>query len=398
MMRAALVLLCLAANANAATLSFPEALERAKRARGAEAFYEQHAQALETLSARTLPAVRAETGISTAEDLNLITQNVDRFDAVTALVSVDYPLFTGGAAARRSAVARADAQLLRQRASDESEELFLQTLDAFAALYLAGQRIEQLRHANERAAALRDRAATMLAAGTISNLTAAQWQDQALAAESQRVDLELQRLDAETRLKQLIGDTSAEPLQASLDTAALVTRDPGIARATILEERKRLALQDALAQRKPQVMLSAFGGVAALPDRQGTFGLYGLRFTLSLPMFDAAAARRIADARFEAEETARARTVAAAAAQHRADLLRVSIDATDKRIALLEEAIGVSRRREESVTRLVRAGVRVDADLLDVANASSRRESDLLAARVERWKLEQRLRWHSGSD
>jgi outer membrane protein TolC len=138
-------------------------------------------------------------------------------------------------------------------------------------------------------------------------------------------------------------------------------------------------------------MMSAFGGVANVTD--GTFGLYGLRFTLSLPMFDAATARRVAQARLEAEDAARAQSLAETAQRNRSELLRQAMTAQDKRIALLTQAVDVAKQREESVTRLVRAGVRAEGDLVDVASDVSRRESDLLTVRVERWKLEQQLRW-----
>jgi outer membrane protein TolC len=138
-------------------------------------------------------------------------------------------------------------------------------------------------------------------------------------------------------------------------------------------------------------MMSAFGGVANVTD--GTFGLYGVRFTLSLPMFDGAVARRIAQARLEADDAARARMLAEKSEQNRAELLRLAMGAADKRIALLVQAAGVARQREESVTRLVRAGVRTENDLVDATAEIARREGDLLAVRVERWKLEQQLRW-----
>jgi len=381
----------------AATLTFPVALERAIQARGAQAHYEQQAQTLESFSFRNLPSVRAETGVSSADDLNLLTHNVTRFDAYTALITVDYPLFHRDFA---QSAARADAQLLRQRAADESDEIFRETLDAFARLYTANARLELLRATIDRAAMLRERSQTMLQAGLISNNVAAQWEDQALAAQATLVDLELQRLDAETRLKQLMGDTSEEPLQVCLDSCGAAGFSPPteIRRAEARrstghgdEERKRIALQEALSLRKPQVMMSAFGGVANVTD--GTFGLYGVRFTLSLPMFDGAVARRIAQARIEADDAARARTLAEKAERNRAELLRVAMSAADKRIALLAQAAGVARQREESVTRLVRAGVRTENDLVDATAEIARREGDLLAVRVERWKLEQQLRW-----
>jgi outer membrane protein TolC len=358
----------------AATLTFPAALDQAVRARGAAGYYERQAQTLESFSMRRSPTVRAETGLM---------NNVFRIDAFTALVTVDYPLL------HHEPSLRADAQLLRQRANEEADEVFRDTLDAFARLYLADARLELLRTTLDRAGALRERSQTMLASGLISNTTAAQWQDQALAAESMLVDLQLQRLDAETRLKQLIGDASDEPLQVSID-GSISPRDVP-SRFTLEEERRRLALEDALALRKPEILMSAFGGVANVAE--GTFGLYGVRFSFTLPMFDGAVARRVAMARIEADDATRARTLAETAERNRGALLRQAMTAQDKRIALLTQAIDVAKERQESVTRLVNAGVRKENELLDAASEISRRESDLVAVRVERWKLEQQLRW-----
>ena len=394
----------------AATMTFPAALERAMRTRADATTYDERAKTLEALPFRTLPVVRAETGVSTAENLNLLNQNVGRIDAFTALVNVDYPLFNRGAEERRILGLRADAQILRRRALDEAEDVFRETLEAFADLHIAERRIEFLTDGARRAAQLRERAKTMLEAGQISNVTATTWQDQALATESQLVDLELSRLEAETRLKQMIGDTSGETLHASLEIRdepmikeirvdRIVETDAAVARASLVEQRKRLAFQEAVALHRPQLMLSAFGGVAAVPSsfqssvEEGTFGIYGLRLSMTFPLLDAAAARRLAEARIEAEEATRVRNLTATATRNRIDLLWLAVAAADRRIQLLTEAVEVARRREESVSRLVTAGVRPESELVDAAAHVARRESDLLAVRVDRWKLEQRLKW-----
>ena len=380
--------------AQAQTVTFSTALDRALEVRGIPAPQSE----IETISFRKQPTVRAETGLSTAQDLNLITQNLTRFDAITALITVDYPLLDGGSAQRQLAAARTSQQLVRLRALAEADEVFRETLDAFARLAIAEQRLEMLRDSAMRARSLRERSTTMLEAGQISNAVAAQWQDQALVTESLLVELELDRLDAETRLKQLMGDTSPNPIHVTLDgtppSRRLNGRRPAaVERAALEEEQRRIALQDALALRRPQLMMSGFGGVANVDD--GTFGLYGLRFSLSLPMFDAAAARRLAEAKLEVEEAERARSVIERTSKNRADLLRVAIDATEKRIALLLQALDVARQREASVIRLVRAGVRPEADLADATSSVARRESDLVALRVERWKLQQQLAYFS---
>jgi len=387
-------------------ITFPLAVERALRSHAATTPPSDPSTILDALSVRTLPTVRAETSLSTAENLNLLFERVDRFDAFTAVVSVAYPLLDAGGERRRVEALRADARLLRRRAREEAGEVFRETLEAFAQLYLAGERLRLLEAAATRAAELRQRASARLESGEISNLTAAQWHDQALAAESQIVDIELQRLEAETRLRQLMGDTSSDTLRASLALDAespvaevraedIVEADAAIVRASLVQERQRLALQEATALRRPQLLFSAFGGVAAVPStyetnaQEGTFGIYGLRLSLSLPMFDAAAARRVAEARLQLEEASRVRGVTEAATRNRIALLRLAADAAEKRIGLLTEAVRVARQREESVTRLVAAGVRPESDLVEAATAAARREGDLLAVRVDRWKLRQ---------
>jgi outer membrane protein TolC len=411
MRRALLALLLFPIVAHAEiTITFPMAVERAMRTRAGATTYADQAAMLDALPFYTLPTVRAETAFSSAENLNLLSERVDRFDAFTAVVSVDYPLLDGGAERRRVAALRADAQILRRRAVDEAEDVFRETLEAFAQLYTAEQRINLLHTGAARAAELRQRARVMLESGEINTLTATQWQDQALATESQLVDLELQRLEAETRLEQLIGDTSSEGLRASLElndepmlreikVDEIVQTDAAVARASLVQERQRLALQEAVAGRRPQVLLSAFGGVAAVPStfktdaEEGTFGIYGMRVSLSLPMFDAAATRRLAEARLQLEEATRVRAVTETATRNRIDLLWLALAAAEKRIKLLTDAVAVAKQRQESITRLVLAGVRPEADLVEAANAVARRESDLLAVRVDRWKLQQRVRY-----
>jgi outer membrane protein TolC len=404
-----LLFLALTARADI-TVTFPQALERAMRLRTVSSTsFEQQASMLEALPFRTLPTVRAETGISSAENLNLLTETVGRFDAFTALVNVDYPLLDGGAEQRRIRGVRADAQMIRRRAIDEAEDVFRQTLETVAQLYTAEQRIRLLREGSMRAAELRDRARVMLEAGAISTVTATNWQDHALATESMLLDLELQRLEAETRLRQLIGDTGNEalhvelqiedgPLLKDLRFEQLINSDAAVASASMQEERRKLALEETLAARRPQLLLSAFGGVAAVPSsfhsntEEGTFGIYGLRLTFTLPMFDPTSARHVAEARLELEDASRVRELTATATKNRLDLIWLGLAAAEKRLALLQQAVEVAKRRQESVVRLVTAGVRAEPDLVEAANDVARREADLLAVRVDRWKLYQTVR------
>src|SRR6185436_5289579 len=92
-------------------------------------------------------------------------------------------------------------------------------------------------------------------------------------------------------------------------------------------------------------------------------------------------------ARAEAERDAVTRRVRTMV---NAELLR--IDAQRKRIELLTEALDVSRQRQQSLVRLVAAGVQPDIEALRAAAESLTREERLDEARVEQWKAWQRLR------
>lgn len=154
-------------------------------------------------------------------------------------------------------------------------------------------------------------------------------------------------------------------------------------------DRRRIDLADAESLQRPQLLLSAFGGVASLSSPYGrTFGLYGLRVTFTLPARDPA---RIAVAQLELEDAERTRDAAENAKQRRMRALALARDASQQRLELLARSIELAKERQESVTRLVSGGVRTDSDLTDAMTEVARRESDLLAERVAQWKLARTL-------
>jgi hypothetical protein len=53
--------------------------------------------------------------------------------------------------------------------------------------------------------------------------------------------------------------------------------------------------------------------------------------------------------------------------------------------------VEIARKREESVIRLVAAGLRPENEVAEAAADRARRESDLLGARVELWKYQRIL-------
>ncbi|HEX7831324.1 MAG TPA: TolC family protein [Thermoanaerobaculia bacterium] len=408
----AVLLLLVAAHAHADTpLTFDAALQRAMKPRGVDTAFNAGISRLQEPIGRMLPTLRAEASAQRAENIEIANAGAVRFDALSVLLAVDYPLFEGAARNRRIALARTSGQLFRRRALDEADEVFRETLDAFIDLYVAQRRMELMSDGVQHAATLRERARTMLDLGQITTTTAANWEEQALATESQRLDYELARLDAETRLKQLTGDLSNDTLVASLDLdhddrgaiqtvslERLVERDAIVDRATLYEAQKQLIVEDLEWQRQPKFLVSAFGGVASVPESfrsatsDGAYGIYGVRLLFTLPSSDAAAAMRLTEARLELEDATRMKAAAAAATRTRGNLMTLSLNASDRRVELLEKQIALAKQRQESMTRLVLSGVRTESDLFDAVLEVAKRESDLLAVRAERWRLEQTAR------
>jgi len=347
-MRALVLLLTLAAlPLRAATLTFDEAYARALKAHGLDTAFLAGIKRLQEPARWGLPTLRFETTAMRGEQVDLRDEGLVRLERTTSILAVDVPLRDRGARARREANIATDVLLFRRRALDEANDVFRRTLDAFAHLYLAERRID-LMHGRASAG-------------------------QSLAEEEQLVDLDIERLDAEARLRQLMGDVSAEPMELIVDLEHL---QPSAAppratvdRATLEERKRRIALDELLAQRKPQMLLTGFGGTA------GGAGLYGVRFSLTFPSFDAT---RVAQAQLELEEAERAKNAAAEAARSDSDQVRMALAAADKRIALLERAADLARARRKAAPQ--DAGAELDL---------VRRESDLLAMRVERWKLRQ---------
>jgi outer membrane protein TolC len=397
--------------ANAATrMTFEQVLARVEEAHDVSPAAISAAELLDAPPPRiSFPILRIETSATTANSVDFLARSAYRYDALTSLLSVDYPLIDGGIREKQVRVAKLEAQSFRQRLHEMSDNLFRETLDAVARLYAAQERLRILNAGLQRAVEMRDRARKMLEMQEISNVTAAQWQDEAIVAESQLLDLELQRLEAETHVRQLMGDTSGEPFELEIaieeppesralalaaDPEPMVAADQGVARATMLFERRKLALEEAEAARKPQVMMSAFGGITALRDvgNDNGYGIFGLRFSIALPMFDAATSRRVAEARLEAEQAGLERRTTTELIRRQTSTLWLGIASLEKRIGLLARMVEVARKREESVIRLVAAGVKPENDVADAAADRARRESDLLAARVELWKYQQILK------
>jgi outer membrane protein TolC len=134
------------------------------------------------------------------------------------------------------------------------------------------------------------------------------------------------------------------------------------------------------------MLLSAFGGLATV-GTSDQFSLYGLRMTLSLPMLDAAARRREAQARVQAAEAELQHNASVARLRRRVAEESLSRATVTNRIELLSRALEIAKQRAESVARLTSAGLRSEAVLAEAWVDVARRESDLLGARVELWRL-----------
>ncbi|HEV7767596.1 MAG TPA: TolC family protein [Thermoanaerobaculia bacterium] len=381
-----------AAGAGAATkLSLEQVLARVEAAHDVSPSALAAANLLEGPSRRT-PTIRIETSATTAHSVDFIAQNVFGYDAYTSLLSVDYTLIDGGVRDQQLRLSRLDAQSFRQRLQDQADGLFRETLDAVARLYVAQERSRILSAGLQRAVAMHDRAAEMFAQQEISNVTAAQWHDEAIVAETQLLDLELQRLEAETHVRQLMREESGETIEVVIDLdAAPAGRTLGSRNSGLPLERAKLALAEAEAARRMQLTMSAFGGATKLSDvaGDGGYGLFGIRFSLALPMFDGAIARRVAEARLRAEEASLEQRRIEDQIARTNSTLSLNITALEKRIALLGQLVDAARRREESITRLVAAGARAENDVAAATAERARREGDLLGVRVELWKLRQ---------
>jgi outer membrane protein TolC len=155
------------------------------------------------------------------------------------------------------------------------------------------------------------------------------------------------------------------------------------------------------ARRRPNLMLSGYAGAGAANSTfagttsSGAFGIYALRVQLALPLFDHTSAADVARAELDLARAEADRDVAVLEAQRAAAQETRRIEAQKKRVALLAESVDIARKRQESVARLVGAGLRQESDALAAASDVAERTTRLDEARVEEWKSIQRLRRHA---
>jgi hypothetical protein len=340
------------------------------------------------------PIVRLESTTQASRSQELFVQTPFDLRAATLAVAVDYPLLDGGMRAAADAIARADVADARAAITQVSDADFEALLDAFGELYVANA---ALQHASEPAA---DRTSVLLASGQISNTTAAAWQERALALRSRQLDAELRKVDAEARLRELVGDIDVVPV-IDFDAAPALPSGGVAAALHRRVERARLYVREMEARRRPNVMLSGYVGAGAASSTfagttsSGAFGIYGLRVQLALPLFDHAGAADVARAELDLARAEADRDAALREAKRAAAAEARRIEAQKKRVALLAESVEIARKRQESVARLVGAGLRNESDALAAASDVADRATRLDEARVEEWKSIQRLRRHA---
>jgi outer membrane protein TolC len=354
------------------------------------------------------PSIRFETTGNVSRSQDLFIQSPYENRSTAAVVAVDYPLFDANSRRLANRIAANEAAQARQslRMSDAEFETLL---DAYADLWLTGAEVERTDAISRQVIAFADRAPELLQRGLITNITATQWQEQALALRARVLDMQLARLDSATKIHELIGDDDPNaditaridfhmlPTWA-VDIVSAVDNSPEVIAANERVERAQLAVQEVEARRRPDIALSGFAGVAAADARvanessNGAFGVYGLRVRLSYTLRDRRAAADLSRARRElarvqAERDGIERRVRMALT---AQMLRV--DAQRKRIELLTQAVDLANRRHESLVRLAAAGVQSEFEALLAEAEAMSRETRLDEARIDQWKAWQRLR------
>jgi outer membrane protein TolC len=392
--------ICAAGSAGAEPLTFDEALRRATGSTVSPAS-EAALRVLDSAQPGRVPTVRGEVAASNSESLDFITQSPGRFRGYTALASVDYPIADGGASRAQARIAQLRAQAFRQQHAAQSDRMYQEVLDAFASLYIAQERLAIERAGLERTLGMREEAGRLLASNQVSNLRAAQYADEASLAEAELLELQLHRDESELRLRQLIGSDSAEPLTLVVEPRELSSGDvrpaaggnesPSLAAARLEQQAQETLVHDALARRKPQLLVSGYAGVASVPhvgnQESGTFGLYGIRFSLTLPMFDRTAILQVAERQLQAEEAAA--NVDRLLRERDASLatLHRQLAASEQRAALIAKRLDAGSERQSSLARLLAAGVVTDLDLAKADADQAKRNADLLEAKVNVWRL-----------
>jgi outer membrane protein TolC len=346
------------------------------------------------------PSLRLETGAGISRTHELFYEAPYESRTVAAVVAFDYPLFDGAArrsAERLAALEHERARLAARLGQGEFEEI----LDAYADLWLADAEASRTGELSKKGETLASRAAERVRSGAISNVTAAQDEESALAIRGLALDIELRQLDARRKLRTLAGEEIWPEIPAADITPlaqGAADRYPDVLAASLRVEGARLDVARVERRRRPSYAFSGYGGAGAAEavfrgqDSSGAFGIYGLRLRLTFSLRDTEYASDLSRARSDLAraEADRAALVRRVEARVGAEALR--IDAQRRRVDLLAESVDVAQRRQQSLERLVAAGMMPDIELVRASLELLARQARLDAARVDQWKAWQRLR------
>lgn len=377
-------------------LTFDEAIVLAMRAGAGAELDHSPAQ----LPRRQSPEIRLETAGNAGRALDPFSSDILDTEALTTALTVHYPLWDGGAY-------RAQVEALEARAAKGHVHLgdarFATLVGAFGDLYLAQEQEVVLRPLHARLAAEAEKAMRLLEAAEITALEASGRRSLAAAYASQLLEVDIRRENASARLRELAVDPPATVTLDESPAAPHVAAD-----SVVLDDRVRSgsrALAESRARERAiaassgfTATLSALAGATTARSEYhdvtstGTFGVYGLRVHLSYPLWRNASVAS-AEARMAVHESARLQAEASEAARQRLASLQRDENAEARRIALLQQQLEEARLAAASVERLARAGLRPASDVAFATAEVERRRLDLLAARVQRWKIVQQLRW-----
>lgn len=398
MKRLALLTILFSMAAGAETLTFDQAVALAVTRSGSARAERSQLPELAELRRGRLPAVRAEVFGNSSRTLDLFSEGPYEVRFASSVLAFDYPLWDGGVT--RARLAAIEEKVRRAEAARErlDDSRFVQLLDVFGELYLAQKQEEILRPFHERLSAEADRSMALMASGEISNLTATERRETALDFASRLLDLQARRIDAAEKLRGLTG-LEVEPIvvldleqPASEVNDVNEVADDSVRAAAIAVEESRARLRHIEASNGFRALFSGYVGIGSAESKfgsqssNGSFGVYALRINLSYPLFGGVTKLPIAEARIDLEHSMAARDAAIEAARDRAIEYDFRARAAKRRIDLMLESVERSREREDSLQRLVLAGVRPEADLVHAQAERSRRQTDLLAARIEHWK------------
>lgn len=349
-----------------------------------------------------LPAVRAEVSANASRTLDFFRDGPVDYRSTSSVIAFDYSLFTRTLTRARIAAAGVKLRRLADRKRLDDPR-FTQLLDAFGQLYLTQKQMEILEPLARRLSSEAGRSAVLVSSGELTNLAAADWREIALSFASQLLELEARRIDAAARLGLLTGLEPEPAVVIDFEAPASDAgggepmRDDHWIATSIAVEDSRLRLMEVTATNRFRATLSGFAGLGAAESSfrdvqsDGTFGVYGLRVHLSYPLIGGISALQIAEARAGLQQSLAWQDAARHAARVRAAEYRLRAETAARRIDLLRQSVDSARQREESLQRLVSGGLRSRSDLLRVEAERTRREVDLLASLVERWKASQLL-------